>query len=282
MRHNREKATVALDLLVAGVGPYVERELKAAYGDDWQRQARSSFRDNRGRNGQSDKPLQWDAHLLLTVMWDQWNRAFRDKLTHSDRSLVSELREYRNQWAHQSEFDFDDTYRMLDSVERLLKSVGSPLARRVSREKRDLMRSRFIAEAKAAYRRSQLKKRLWQDLAIYFVCSAAIIMVIVPLFGFSAWVLSAFVVFVFSYLGYQRWHSHPPLIFGPHECGVCRRIIYGADCPYCDHSRRDPSLFAPFDSIDSVDPIPENQHEEHTPSNAGRLPQTVTSATKDE
>jgi hypothetical protein len=248
MRYNREQATIALDLLVAGVVPFVERQLRAAYGDDWVRQTRTSFRDDRGRNGDGDRPFRWDAHSLLTVMWDQWNRVFRGVLGHSDRSLVSELREYRNQWAHQVDFDFDDAYRLLDSAERLLKSVGSPLSRKVLHEKRDLMRSRFILEAKQAYRKSQLKNRLWQDLVIYGICCAAILTVVVQLLGLHAWAFSAFAIFVFAYLAWQRVHSNPPLMFGPHECGVCRRIIYGTDCPYCERWNRDASFAAPFDT----------------------------------
>lgn len=247
MRHNREQATIALDLLIAGVVPFVERQLQAAYGNDWPAQARGSFRDDRGRSGDADEPFRWDAHSLLTVMWDQWNRAFRGVLRHSDRSLVSELREFRNQWAHQNEFDFDDAYRLLDSAERLLKSVGSPLSRKVLREKRELMRNRFISEAKEAYRKSQIKKRMWQDLVIYCICCLAIVTVVVQLLGFHAWVFSAFAIFVFSYLAWQRVQNEPPLMFGPHECGVCRRIIYGTDCPYCERWKRHSSLAAPFE-----------------------------------
>ena len=254
MYNDRERVTAALDLLVAGLAPFVERELKAIYHQRWEQEARSSFRDNRGRNGRTDQDLRWDAHSLLTVMWDQWNRAFRGKLAHSDRSLVSELREFRNQWAHQLEFDFGDTYRMLDSVERLLKSIGSPLAKRVLRDKRDLMRSEFLREAKQAYQKSQLRKRTWQDLAIYGVCCAAIVAVILQFVGLQAWVFAAFVIFVFSYLGYQRVQSHPPLVFGPHECGACRRIIYGELCPYCAR-------------LDGVDAVPRNlSHESAAPT----------------
>lgn len=238
MRSNQERATMALDLLVAGLPAFVERQLQATYGETWEREARGSFRDNRGKTGE-DGTIRWDAHSLLTIMWDQWNKAFRQVLGHRERSLVSELREYRNLWAHQVEFDFDDALRILDSVERLLKAVGSPLARRVNREKHELMRAEFIREAKAAYRRSQLRKRAWQDLTIYFTCCAAIITVIVQFFGWGAWVFAGFVLFVFAYLAYQRLQTHPPMIFGPHECGACRRIIYGEDCPYCDGPRRE-------------------------------------------
>ena len=59
------------------------------------------------------------------------------------------------------------------------------------------------------------------------------------LFGVNAWAFAGFVVFVFSYLAYQRAQSQPPMMFGPHECGACRRIIYGADCPYCEKPKQE-------------------------------------------
>jgi hypothetical protein len=33
-------------------------------------------------------------------MWDQWNVVFRKTLGNAERSLVSELRDARNRWAH--------------------------------------------------------------------------------------------------------------------------------------------------------------------------------------
>jgi hypothetical protein len=35
-------------------------------------------------------------------MWDNWNDVFRNVLGHAERSLVSELRDWRNKWAHQN------------------------------------------------------------------------------------------------------------------------------------------------------------------------------------
>ncbi|MCH8830197.1 MAG: hypothetical protein IID45_11530 [Planctomycetes bacterium] len=234
MRTDRERVTLALDTLVAGLFPYLEAEMKAVFQDRWLQTAKSSFRERRGNNGDGNGAFRWDAHSLLTVMWDQWNRVFRHKLQHSDRSLVSELREFRNRWAHQRQFEFDDTYRLLDSVERLLNSVGSPLAEKMYREKRDLLRTEFTREAKDAFRKSQLTRQRWKDIGIYIACGTAVVTTVLQLFGWQAWVVAGFVVFVFSYLSYQRFHSQPPMIFGPHECGACRKIIYGEHCPYCE------------------------------------------------
>src|SRR5690606_25906681 len=99
--------------------------LKATFGDNWIQTATGSFRDGRDRSLADGDAFDWDAHSLLTIMWDQWNAVFRTDLSHAERSLVSELREYRNRWAHQQEFDFDDTYRILDSVRRLLENAGA-------------------------------------------------------------------------------------------------------------------------------------------------------------
>ncbi len=51
-------------------------------------------------------------------MWDQWNETFRRTLGFAERSLVSELREHRNRWAHQEPFDTRDTLRALDTIDR--------------------------------------------------------------------------------------------------------------------------------------------------------------------
>lgn len=47
-----------------------------------------------------------------------------DYLRRSDDALASELRDTRNSWAHNSAFSADDTYRALDSMERLSKAMG--------------------------------------------------------------------------------------------------------------------------------------------------------------
>ena len=58
-------------------------------------------------------------------MWDEWNQGFRNTLGHAERSLVSELRDVRNKWAHQKTFSTDDAYRAIDSIGRLLTAVSA-------------------------------------------------------------------------------------------------------------------------------------------------------------
>jgi len=240
VHNDHERITKALDALTTGLYPFVEREMKLVYKDKWHDSAHASFRKNRGQSilssGNGDV-IHWDAHTLLTVMWDQWNHVFRNRLSLTDRSLVSELREYRNRWAHQTKFDFDDTYRILDNVERLLKAAegDDKTVRQLHQEKQDLLRKQFSREAKAAYRKSKVNQQKWFDAGVYMACGFSIILVIMQTFSESlAWFFGLVVFLVFSYLSYKRIVTQHPQFFGPHECAGCRRIIYGMDCPYCE------------------------------------------------
>ena len=126
-KSNHARVGEVLDLLNAGLRPFVERELKAVYGKKWEETSRQTLRQDRGAVKSTVKDgVNWDTHNLLMVMWDQWNAVFRNTLGHAERSLVSELREIRNRWAHQTAFSSDDTYRALDSIERILTAVSAP------------------------------------------------------------------------------------------------------------------------------------------------------------
>ena len=121
---NYERVGKALELLRAGLGPFVDREIKAAI-------ATNTLSMQRVRGFVEDpnlasKPIaEWDAAALLKLMWDTWNEVFKKPLGHAERNLASELRTWRNKWAHQETFTGDDAYRVLDSVSRMLdrKSV---------------------------------------------------------------------------------------------------------------------------------------------------------------
>lgn len=236
--------------------PFVERELKRVYQDRWHDVARTSFKENRGPVELRGDVVRWDAYTLLTVMWDQWNRVFRDRLGPLERSLVCELREFRNRWAHQARFDFADTYRILDDVERLLLAVSAhEKAERIHRDKIDLLRRRFGEEARTAYKKAQVNRRKWQDLTIYLVCCAALVFVVLQHLGQAAWFLALFIGWVFAYLAYRRTASPPPIYFGPHECGFCGKIIYGETCPYCEPPSDQPHLEGRIES--TVNPLAE-------------------------
>src|SRR5262249_16064051 len=74
-----------------------------------------------------------------------------------ERSLVSELREVRNRWAHNEAFAGNDAYRALDSTGRLLAAVSAPQAADVEQMRMDLLRVQFDEQ-----RRSQMRKASFQ------------------------------------------------------------------------------------------------------------------------
>ncbi len=153
---NRQRVGKALDLLRLGLTPFVERELKSYYGDVWRSETLKSL--PRESDWEKDvHELKLDVHALLVIMWDKWIEVFRQILGHTERSLVSELREIRNRWAHQSAFTADDAYRALDSTSRLLKSVSAPQARDVDAMKQELLRLRYERQVKLETRNKSIE-----------------------------------------------------------------------------------------------------------------------------
>lgn len=141
---NRQRVEQALELLKGGLLPYVEREMKSVYGAaKWETQAMAAL---------GDKPLlrggSWDTTALLSVMIGEWGTVFRRNLGATERSIVGEMRDVRNRWAHEATFSTDDTYRVFDNVHRLLSAIGAKEALDVDRQKQELLRVRYEEQAK--------------------------------------------------------------------------------------------------------------------------------------
>jgi len=149
---NHERVGKAMELLKSGIGPFVEREFANAYkGEAAARISRFLAEDRLN----AKKPIvEWDAAALLKLMWDSWNDIFRKTLGPAERSLLSELREHRNKWAHQETFSGDDTYRALDSAGRLLTAVSAPQADEIEKIKTELLRLRFDEQVRGEKRKS--------------------------------------------------------------------------------------------------------------------------------
>src|SRR6266571_9438077 len=151
---NAERVGKALELLNQGLFPFMKRELKASYGDTWFAQASANPREYQ-MPGKGDSDEHWDTQALLLVMWDQWNVVFRNVLGQAERSLVSELRDVRNKWAHQEPFSTDDAYRAIDSVQRLLTAVSAAdQTTELERQKQELLRIRFEDQARKEVRKA--------------------------------------------------------------------------------------------------------------------------------
>lgn len=150
---NHERVGKALEVLKTGLGPFVEREIQNAI--------QSGVLSPQSIQGYTDDPItssrpitEWDASPLLKIMWDTWNDVFRKTLGFADRSLVSELRDYRNKWAHQQTFSSDDADRALDSMARLLTAISAPEADDINKMKMELRRLIFDEQMRSERRKS--------------------------------------------------------------------------------------------------------------------------------
>jgi predicted AAA+ superfamily ATPase len=148
---NHERVGKALELLRAGLRPFVQRELEARYGKYWITTVTATWRTE--LEWDDDEP-RLDVAVLLRLMWEQWNEVFRAILGFAERSLVSELREWRNKWAHQEPFSTDDAYRVLDSAARLLAAISAPEADELERMKQELLRQRYEEQVRGEKRRA--------------------------------------------------------------------------------------------------------------------------------
>ncbi len=151
---NHERVGKALELLTGGLQPFVERELKSTNAPNWFAETKRTLAESQLQLlGTPEKP-QWDAAAILVTMWNEWNDVFRKTLGHAERTLVSELREVRNRWAHQRPFSTDDAYRALDSAARLLAAVSATEADEVEKMKMELLRVRFDEQVRSEKRKS--------------------------------------------------------------------------------------------------------------------------------
>ena len=149
---NHDRVGKAMELLKGGLGPFVDREFKGIFKDRAAAEVLRYLGDDRLN---AKKPIaEKDVAALLKLMWDAWNEVFRITLGPAERSLVSELRDHRNRWAHQETFSGDDAYRALDSAGRLLSAVSAPQADDIEKMKTELLRLRFDEQARSEKRKS--------------------------------------------------------------------------------------------------------------------------------
>ncbi len=148
---NHDRVGKALDLLRAGLGPFVEREVNSAVA--------AKRLDLQSVRGFADDPLgkrpvsELDVAGLLRLMWEAWNAVFREILGPAERGLVGEMRGHRNRWAHQESFSSDDAYRALDSAGRLLVAVSAPQSNECEKLKMELLRVRFDEQSRGERRK---------------------------------------------------------------------------------------------------------------------------------
>ncbi|WP_163540895.1 Swt1 family HEPN domain-containing protein [Occultella kanbiaonis] len=151
---NIQRVGKMFELLAPPLETFIEQTVapELPEGASWVHLVELRDKDN-GITGKSYHP--GDPHVQLRLITEgitnQVKRGwwpFRAVLSRVHESYASELRDYRNAWAHNKPFSDDDAYRALDTAERLLAAIGSPDAadevralrlslRRVTAEKDD-------------------------------------------------------------------------------------------------------------------------------------------------
>jgi predicted AAA+ superfamily ATPase len=153
---NHERVGRALNLLKEGLYSYIEREMKAVYRDKWLLASVPHIDPDNTLRRKPEDILKEDVMAQLKLMWGKWDEVFKQTLGQAERTLISELRNTRNAWAHGStSVSTEDAYRALDSIVRLLNAVGAAEQSDVVEKQRyELMRQRFEEQARRETRRA--------------------------------------------------------------------------------------------------------------------------------
>ena len=146
---NRDRIDRGLQVLAAGLGPFVDSMMSAAApaGRDWVEVLEDR---DAAKHGTRHRYSREDPRFLLKVLTEEW-RVFKDKLSRAEQSFASELRDAGNRWGHNEPFSADDTYRVLDTMERLLTAVDATAeADAVRKLRRDAQQAAFASETRRA------------------------------------------------------------------------------------------------------------------------------------
>ncbi|WIB36942.1 Swt1 family HEPN domain-containing protein [Curtobacterium sp. MCJR17_043] len=125
--NNADHVAAGLRTLAAGLRPVVASTLEPRLrpGVSWTEILAVKDREKGGGERRYDEA---DLQVLLRIVTEtlpRLGRPFDALLDRNGSRLAGELREVRNRWAHNVEFDDADTYRALDSVYRLLDLLSA-------------------------------------------------------------------------------------------------------------------------------------------------------------
>lgn len=147
---NHERLQTCLMELRNGIKPYCERTWYGFYGEDWLSAVNDKLK-------YPDRhPSSEDLAFLLKGISFTWYEVWRHHFGQGERNWISEMTAVRNRHAHNESFTVDDTYRSLDTIERLLEAFGAQEQKaKVQQQRNDLIRQRY--EAQASYERRKVR-----------------------------------------------------------------------------------------------------------------------------
>lgn len=132
---NRDRINKAMELLGPALNRFITSVLEPDIpeGHDWIQLLQ--LRDQ-GRGGGSSNNRHYDANdpsdglrMIIDNIPNSVRRGwypFDDRLSRTQKSYATELRDYRHEFAHMKAFDNEEAQRALDTCERFLKAIGAP------------------------------------------------------------------------------------------------------------------------------------------------------------
>jgi predicted AAA+ superfamily ATPase len=148
---NRNRVDDALTLVAQSLDPFIASVASKhlPHGHEWTTLLR--LRDEEaGQFGKEYSRSDPQAQLKMIIgRFGKLGYLFDGPLSRAERNLASELATIRNDWAHNKPLSADDTYRALDTAERLLRAVGAVKQADVVRKSRlDVQRSTYAEETR--------------------------------------------------------------------------------------------------------------------------------------
>ena len=142
---NRARVGRAIEIVARALEPWIADIVaqKLPPGTAWTDLL--ARKDGRTDKTYSPSDLQCQLRLITERMGDL-GFLFSRVLSRGEQNLAGELRDIRNNWAHNTTFSADDTYRALDTAERLLRAINAPAeADEIGAMRRDTLRSTYDA-----------------------------------------------------------------------------------------------------------------------------------------
>ncbi|PRP86039.1 hypothetical protein PROFUN_05810 [Planoprotostelium fungivorum] len=134
---NSLRISRCLDHFNEGVRSYLALKLSVVFGAQWF-QIALKYVDRRSINKNTTDLSRVDTTALIAIIFGCWKDLIELQPQH--RTLLHEIRHARNRWAHQEDFSLDDSYRIIDNMERLLGYFGEfPLCTAIRDERHALI-----------------------------------------------------------------------------------------------------------------------------------------------
>ena len=148
-KSNHGRVGDALELLNRGLSPFVERELQAVHGDQWQEMVAQTLREDRGSGKRLCKGEGQLGYLTTCLrLCGTMERGFSaTTLVIRTRSLGSETAGVRNRWAHQTPFSSDRCHSEADRRRPLSYGHLGPPSKGTGEQRMALLRVRSTSSA---------------------------------------------------------------------------------------------------------------------------------------